>query len=97
MKITWEVSDIAPEPDPHAVPCVLKSNLPDMQAFVLPGNQYSLAEYLTALEEVAERAQSALGALANRWVRVDCTPEEERTIRELNDAYQALPNANVRP
>lgn len=88
----WTVSDI--ERDEGQI--VIKSDIAEMVAFMLPGNQYSLAEYMTALEAVVDRAQAAVGALADRWVRVEMNPNEERTVRELNDALQALPHADVR-
>ena len=82
----WEVSDLEYENGK----VVIKTDIAEMPAFMLPGNQYTVAEYLTALEAIVDKAQSAVGALANRWVRVDMTTNEERTVRELNDAIQAL-------
>jgi hypothetical protein len=43
-----------------------------------------------AILEVNEAASNAVAALAERWVRVDLTADEEQAIRRLNDALQAL-------
>jgi len=31
------------------------------------------------------KAENVIGAYAERWMRVNCTPDEESTLRDLND------------
>lgn len=40
---------------------------------------------LDAWEQLVARAENVIGAYAARWARVNCTPDEERTLRDLND------------
>ena len=42
-----------------------------------------MVRLLSAVDKVME-------AYADRWVRVDCTRDEERTLRELNDLLNEL-------
>lgn len=44
----------------------------------------------TQFERLVAAVDAVLAAYAARWVRVDCTPDEERTLRELNDEREAL-------
>ena len=36
------------------------------------------------------RAEAVIEAYAARWVRVDCTPQEESALRELNDLLNQI-------
>ena len=41
-------------------------------------------------EDLFIKAEAAVKALAHRWTIVDCTLDEERAIRELNDILREI-------
>lgn len=52
--------------------------------------RFKTQEEAERIRALGRAAYNAIDALAERWVKVNCTPAEERTIRELNDALQSI-------
>ncbi len=74
---TWHLSDL--------IEHTYVSDNPDAPAFVLPGNEYSLLDYLNALEAAAEALEILCTPLEINDASVESVAASEKAGREFFD------------